>query len=231
MNGFSNRIAAGRALAEALVEKSYADPVVLALPRGGVPVGMEVARTLGAPLDLVMVRKIGVPFQPELAAAAVVNGAHPELVVNEDIAAQVGLSRKELDRLADVQLQEIRRRRQIYLKDRAQIPVEGRTAIIVDDGIATGATVRASLKAVRRRKPAKLVLAVPVAPADTLDAIRGDVDEIICLETPEFFYAIGAHYIDFGQVSDEEVVRLLAEADRAFSEKTAEPEDHDPPEI
>lgn len=231
MNGFSNRIAAGQALAEALVKKDYADPVVLALPRGGVPVGLEVARTLGAPLDLVMVRKIGVPYQPELAAAAVVNGAHPELVVNEAIAAQVGLSRKELDRLADVQLQEIKRRREIYLKDRAQVPVEGRTAIIVDDGIATGATVRAALKAVRRRKPAKLVLAVPVAPADTLDAIRGDVDEVICIETPEFFYAIGAHYIDFGQVPDEEVVRLLAEADRAFSEKAAEPEEVEPEEV
>jgi putative phosphoribosyl transferase len=230
MNGFSNRIAAGQALAKALVEKGYPDPVVLALPRGGVPVGLEVARTLGAPLDLVMVRKIGAPFQPELAAAAVVNGEHPELVVNEDIAAHAGLSRKELDRLADVQLREIKRRREIYLKDRAQVPVEGRTAIIVDDGIATGATVRAALKAVRRRRPAKLVLAVPVAPADTLDAIRSDVDEIVCIETPEFFYAIGAHYIDFGQVSDEEVERLLAEADRAFSEKAAEPEDHKPPE-
>jgi putative phosphoribosyl transferase len=151
-------------------------------------------------------------------------------VVNEKIAALAGLSRKELDRLAEVQIREIKRRRQIYLKDRAQIPVEGRTAIIVDDGIATGATVRASLRAVRRRKPAKLVLAVPVAPADTLNAIRSDVDEIICLETPEFFYAIGAHYIDFGQVPDEEVVRLLAEADRVLSEKTAEPDDQGPPE-
>jgi putative phosphoribosyl transferase len=235
MTGFNNRIAAGQALAGALVKKDYADPVVLALPRGGVPVGLEVARTLGAPLDLVMVRKIGVPYQPELAAAAVVNGAHPELVVNEDIAAHTGLSRKELDRLAGVQLEEIKRRRKIYLEDRAQVPIEGRTAIIVDDGIATGATVRAALKAVRRLKPAKLVLAVPVAPADTLDALRGDVDEIICLETPEFFYAIGAHYIDFGQVPDAEVVRLLAEADRVLSEKAAKPEEvvpeeNEPPE-
>jgi len=230
MNGFSDRIAAGRALAKALVERNYPDPVVLALPRGGVPVGLEVARALGAPLDLVMVRKIGVPFQPELAAAAVVNGAHPEIVVNEEIAAHAGLSRNELDRLADVQLQEIKRRRGIYLKDRAQVPVEGRMAIVVDDGIATGATVRAALKAVRRQRPAKLVLAVPVAPADVLEALSGDVDEIICLETPEFFYAIGAHYIDFGQVSDEEVVRLLAEADRAYPEVVVEQEDHGPPE-
>lgn len=230
MSGFSDRIAAGRALAKALVERNYSDPVVLALPRGGVPVGLAVARSLGAPLDLVMVRKIGVPYQPELAAAAVVNGAHPELVVNEEIAAQAGLSRRELDRLADMQIQEIKRRRQVYLKDRAQVPVEDRTAIIVDDGIATGATVRAALKAVRRQRPARLVLAVPVAPADTLDALRGDVDEIICLETPKFFYAIGAHYIDFNQVSDEEVVRLLAEADRAFTEKTVEPKDREPPE-
>lgn len=149
MNSFNNRIEAGQALAKELVKKNYPDPVVLALPRGGVPIGLEVARSLKAPLDLVMVRKIGVPYQPELAAAAVVNGDNPELVINESIAAHAGLDKEELDRLAERQLEEIKRRRGIYLKDRAQVSVEGRTAIVVDDGIATGATVRASLKAVR----------------------------------------------------------------------------------
>ena len=214
MTKFKNRITAGKALAKALVAKNYSDPVILALPRGGVPLGLEVARSLKAPLDLIMVRKIGVPHQPELAAAAIVNGDNPELVVNEDIAAYAGLDQDKLDRLAKTQLEEIKRRRGIYLKGRAQVSAEGRTVIVVDDGIATGATIRASLKAVRRRKPAKLVLAVPVAPVDTLEKLRAEVDELICLETPEPFYAIGAHYIDFSQVSDQEVVRLLDEADQ-----------------
>lgn len=225
MNSFNDRIEAGRALAEELAKRNYPDPVVLALPRGGVPIGLEVARSLKAPLDLIMVRKIGVPYQPELAAAAVVNGDNPELVVNERIAAQAGLDKEELDRLAEVQLEEIKRRRGIYLKDRAQVSVEGRTAIVVDDGIATGATVRASLKAVRRRKPAKLVLAVPVAPADTLESLRAEVDDLICIETPELFYAIGAHYVDFSQVPDKEVVRLLDEADRLLKESSPPEED------
>jgi len=225
MNSFNNRIEAGQALAEELAKRDYPDPVVLALPRGGVPLGLEVARSLKAPLDLVMVRKIGVPHQPELAAAAVVNGDNPELVVNEGVAAYAGLDKKELDRLAEVQLDEIKRRRGIYLKDRAQISVEGRTAIIVDDGIATGATVRASLKAVRRRKPAKLVLAVPVAPADTVESLRAEVDDLVCIETPVLFYAIGAHYVDFSQVPDEEVVRLLDEADLIIKESSPPVED------
>jgi len=218
MSGFLNRREAGRALADALVAKNYRDPVVLALPRGGVPIGIEVARALKAPLDLVMVRKIGVPYQPELAAAAVVNGDDPQLVVNESIAAQAGLSRDDLDHLAKKQLAEITRRRGIYLKGRKQISVEGRTAIVVDDGIATGATVRASLKAVRRWNPERLVLAVPVAPADTIASLRAEVDDIVCIETPEVFYAIGAHYVNFSQVSDDEVVRLLDEAERMLQE-------------
>jgi len=214
MQSFRDRIEAGRLLADELAKKEYPDPVVLALPRGGVPIGLEVARRLNAPLDLVMVRKIGVPYQPELAAAAVVNGDHPELVINEAIVAKVGLDKSEIDHLAEVQLAEIKRRRGIYLKDRAPVSVEGRTAIVVDDGIATGATVRASLKAVRRRNPEKLVLAVPVASADAIELLRAEVDDLICIETPELFYAIGAHYIDFSQVPDEEVVLLLNEADQ-----------------
>jgi putative phosphoribosyl transferase len=223
MSGFLNRAQAGRALARLLLAKGYADPVILALPRGGVPVALEIVRALGAPLDLVMVRKIGVPYQPELAAGAVVNGDHPQIVVNENIAAEAGVSHDEIRKIADAQLDEIRRRHGIYLKGRAQVPVEGRTAIIVDDGIATGATTRAALKGVRRRRPAKLVLAVPVAPADTLAKLRPDVDDIICVETPDFFYAIGAHYVDFTQVSDSEVVRMLEQADRMTGGEPAEP--------
>jgi len=218
MKRFSDRTEAGRKLAALITARAYADPVVLALPRGGVTVGLEIARVLRAPLDLVMVRKIGVPHQPELAAAAVVNGNHPEIVVNREIAAQAGLSRADIDELAEGQLAEIRRRRAIYLKGRAQVPLAGRTAIVVDDGIATGATMRAALKAVRRKAPARLVLAVPVAPPDTVTRLSADVDEIICPETPAFFYAIGAHYVDFTQVEDDAVVRMLDEAARLLDE-------------
>ncbi|MDF2141766.1 phosphoribosyltransferase family protein [Paenirhodobacter sp. CAU 1674] len=214
MTRFADRTEAGKALAAELAAKGYKDPVVLALPRGGVPVAIEVARALHAPMDLVMVRKIGLPHQPELAAAAIVNGDHPQLAINEAVVAHAGLSREDLDRLAQVQLAEIRRRRAFYLKDRASVPVEGRTVIVVDDGIATGATMRASLQAVRLRKPARLVLAVPVAAPDTLEELRAGVDEVVCLLRPRALIAVGAHYVDFGQTSDEEVVRLMDEAER-----------------
>lgn len=212
MSHYQNRTEAGKALAEALAPREFEDPVILALPRGGVPVAIEVARALKAPMDLVMVRKIGVPRQPELAAAAIVNGDTPQIVVNEDIAAYVGLSHDDIEHLAQTQLEEIARRRAVYLKDRASVPVEGRTAIVVDDGIATGATMRASLKALRQRGPAKLVLAVPVAASDTLEDLRAEVDEAICLYEPRPLYGIGAHYADFSQTSDEEVIRLMDEA-------------------
>ena len=214
MSGFMDRAEAGRRLAELLADKGYADPVVLALPRGGVPVGLEVARALKAPLDLVMVRKLGVPYQPELAAGAVVNGSNPEIVVNDEVAKHAGLSQEDLEEMAEVQLEEIRRRRDIYLRGRAQAEVAGRTAIIVDDGIATGATTRAAIRGIRQRSPAKLVLAVPVAPRDAVERLREEVDDIVCAETPEFFYAIGAHYVDFRQLEDDEVVRMLDEAER-----------------
>ncbi|MBT8476595.1 MAG: phosphoribosyltransferase [Alphaproteobacteria bacterium] len=211
MSRYKNRVVAGQALAEALAERGYPDPIVLALPRGGVPVGAEVARALGAPLDLVMVRKIGVPTQPELAAAAVVNGDHPEVVLNDEVMRMAGLDRADIDRLAATQLDEIKRRRVLYFRGRSRKDIAGKTAIVVDDGVATGATTRAALIAVRRQKPARLVLAVPVGPADTLAELKGDVDDLICLETPRFFHAIGVHYADFSQVSDDEVVRILDE--------------------
>lgn len=211
---FRDRTEAGRLLAGRLTEMQFADPIVYALPRGGVPVAFEVARALGAPLDLVLVRKIGVPFQPELAAGAVVDGDRPEIVVNEEVARMAGLDRSQIEEMAQEKLTEIERRRTLYLKDRAQPAVEGRDAVVIDDGIATGATVRASLRALANRGAKRVILAVPVAPQDTLQALTRECDEIVCLDQPEPFYAIGLHYADFTQTTDEEVVALLEDAAR-----------------
>ncbi len=210
----SNRQDAGRRLARELLRFRGSDVVVLALPRGGVPVGFEIAQALDAPLDLVLVRKIGAPFQRELAVAAVVDGETPETVTNEDVLAELSLTPDYVREEAAHELREIERRRRLYLEGRPPLPVEGRTAIVVDDGIATGATMRAALRAVRRRRPARLVLAVPVAPPDTIEELRGEVDEVVCLATPAFFGAIGAFYDDFRQLEDDEVRELLARAAR-----------------
>jgi putative phosphoribosyl transferase len=209
---FADRTEAGRLLAERLRHLAAEHPVVLALPRGGVPVGLEIARALQAPLDLVLVRKIGAPFQPELALGAVVDGDRPETVLNEEIVRALGVPESYLAEASARQLEEIERRRARYLAGRTRVPVEGRTAIVVDDGIATGATMEAALHATRRAKPRRLVLATPVAPPDTLERLRPETDEVVCLATPEFFPAIGAFYRDFRQVSDDEVVELLRRA-------------------
>jgi len=209
---FRDRSQAGKRLAAELRRFASRSPVVLALPRGGVPVGVEVAAALAAPLDLVLVRKIGAPHQPELAAAAVVDGEQMEIVVNEDVVAGLGLPAGYIEQQAKRQVEEIERRRRLYLGGRERVAVEGKTAVVVDDGIATGATMRAALRAVRRRKPAHLVLAVPVAPPETIEALRHEVDEVVCLVTPEGFYAIGQFYDDFGQVEDDEVKELLERA-------------------
>jgi putative phosphoribosyl transferase len=207
---FRDRAEAGRALAKRLLEKNYERPVVLALPRGGVPLAVEVTKALGAPLGIVLVRKIGIPLQPELAVAAVVDGGHPETVVNEDVRRLVDVSDEYLEEAKARALAEIDRRRQLYLKGRAGVAIEGATAIVIDDGVATGATVRAALKALRRRKPKRLVLAIAVAPPDTVELLRAEVDDIICLQTPEPFYAISPYFRDFSQVTDQEVIALLA---------------------
>jgi predicted phosphoribosyltransferase len=207
---FIDRMDAGRQLAKALARYKAQRPVVLALPRGGVPVAAEVATVLDAPLDLILVRKIGVPFQPELAMGAVVDGGKPVIVRNEDVISLTGVSEREFNATCDQQIAEIERRRKLYLGNRPHPQIAGRTVIVVDDGIATGATTRAALQAIRMRKPSKLVLAVPVAPTESLKELRGEADEIICLEDYEDFGAIGLFYSDFRQVSDTEVIEILA---------------------
>jgi putative phosphoribosyl transferase len=208
-----NRTEAGRLLAQAVAERlpdtRGDDAVVLALPRGGVPVAAEIARLLGAPLDLLFVRKIGLPWQRELAYAAVVDGDPPSLVLNEELAADCPQDEAWLDAEMQSELAEIARRRRAYLGGRAPLAVDGRTAILVDDGLATGTTARAALQALRARAPARLVLAVPVAPADTLERLAPDVDALVCLAAPEPFHAIGLHYRDFHQLDDAEVRALL----------------------
>ena len=207
---FIDRTDAGRQLAKALARYKKQQPIVLALPRGGVPVAAEVATKLDAPLDLILVRKIGVPFQPELAMGAVVDGAEPVIVRNEEVIQLCGVSETDFNAIRDEQLAEIERRRKLYLGDRPHPTISGRTVIVVDDGIATGATTRAALHAISMRKPSKLVLAVPVAPTETLKKLRGEADDIVCLEDYEDFGAIGLFYSDFRQVSDTEVIALLA---------------------
>ena len=212
----ANRTEAGRALAQRLLGMALPAPiVVLALPRGGVPVGAEIARALKAPLDLLLVRKIGAPWQRELAVAAVVEGQPPDIVLDEETMALTGVDQAYVEAEAVQELTEIERRRAAYLQGRAPIGVDGATVIVVDDGIATGTTVRAALKALRRRHPARLVLAVPVAPSDTLAQLRGEVDDIVCLAEPHPFHAIGLHYGDFHQVGDDEVLAALASANAA----------------
>ncbi len=219
---FVDRSVAGQALAAMLAERALVDPIVLAMPRGGVPVALEVANRLHAPLDLVLVRKIGVPYQPELAAGAVVDGGEPEIVVNADVLAATGMTRADIEDLANIELAEIERRRRVYLSGRAPQRLKGRTVIVVDDGIATGASIRAALAALRRKQPKRLILAVPVAPAETIERLQADVDEIVCLKTPEPFYAIGLHYEDFHQVPDDEVIRSLQLA-QSRADRTADP--------
>ena len=206
---FRNRSDAGRQLAKALAGYKDQQPVILALPRGGVPVAAQVAAALNAPLDLILVRKIGVPFQPELAMGAVVDGGVPIVVRNEDVIRLAGIDESEFQAVCDDELAEIERRRQRYLGSRKHVDVSGRTAIVIDDGIATGATTRAALRATRMRKPKRLVLAVPVAPTESLSALHGDADDVVCLEDHEPFGAIGVYYADFSQVPDEEVIEIL----------------------
>ncbi|MDH2399269.1 phosphoribosyltransferase [Bradyrhizobium sp. SSUT18] len=206
---FADRREAGRRLAPLLMKYKDQHPVVLALPRGGVPVAFEVAQALIAPLDVALVRKIGAPGHDELGLGAVVDGAHPQIVLNDEIVRAVQPGNAYLEAETSRQLAEIERRRHLYRDGEPPIDVAGRTAIVIDDGIATGGTVKAVLKALARAKPSRLVLAVPVAPKDSLADLNSEADEIICLATPDPFYAVGLNYRDFRQTSDQEVVELL----------------------
>ena len=207
---FANRSEAGRLLAGRLLREHIQPPVVVvALPRGGVPVAVEVARSLHAPLDLLHVRKIGAPWQRELAVAAIVDGDRPEVVIDEALCGATGADRAYIDRQADLEWREIERRRRVYPRGSGPRDLAQATAILVDDGIATGTTVRAALKALRRRKAARVVLAVPVAAHDTLMALSPLCDRVVCLAEPQHLGAVGRHYVDFHQVSDDELIAAL----------------------
>jgi putative phosphoribosyl transferase len=209
---FRDRKDAGERLAAQLLHLKDRSPVVLALPRGGVAIGAEIARLLGALLDIVLVRKIGVPWQKELALGAVADGGAPEIFIDERMAEALAIPGDYVREETARQLAELERRRESYCAGRPPVEIAGRTAIVVDDGIATGATMRVALRAVRRQGPAWLVLAAPVAAAETLAALSGEADETVCVAAPQGLGAIGYYYDDFHQLSDEEVTALLAAA-------------------
>lgn len=214
---FDNRAAAGRLLAQRLLQYKDQRPVVLALPRGGVPVGLEVARALAAPLDLVLVRKIGAPHNEEFAIGAITDGDHPMEFINPHLVRRLGISPGWLNEAKAACLAEIERRRKTWLGDHAPADIAGHTAIVVDDGVATGATMRAALLATRARKPARVVLAVPVAAPDSLAELRREADEAVYLDAPENFLAVGQFYRQFPQLRDAQVTALLAEAQALHS--------------
>ncbi|WP_298216032.1 phosphoribosyltransferase [Acidocella sp.] len=209
---FTDRSDAGRQLGARLREMGLELPVIYALPRGGVPVAIEIAKALGAPLDLLLVRKIGAPGAPELAIGAVAEGAPPGTVRNSEIMAHAGADDAFFTRAQQHELKEMERRRALYLQGRERISPAGRTAIIVDDGLATGATAKAALDALRRQGAAKTVLAVPVAPVDTLAEMAAHADHTVCLYPARRFHGVGSFYDDFHQLTDEETIGLLREA-------------------
>lgn len=207
---FADRIDAGKQLARALAGYRNRRPAVLALPRGGVPVAAEIAEALHAPLELILVRKLGVPGQPELAMGAIADGEPPVVVLNDRVLNEVDMEQRELDAVYRRELAEIERRKSTYLGGRRPLDLSGCTAIVVDDGIATGSTMRAALGAVRNRKPKSIVLAVPVAPVETVRKMRTEVDDVVCLEEYDEFRAIGLCYENFAQLSDTDVIAILA---------------------
>jgi putative phosphoribosyl transferase len=207
---FKDREHAGTLLAERLAGYAGEEPLILALPRGGVPVAFEISRRLGAPLDVFIARKLGAPGQPELGIGAVAQGG--TRVLNRGIVRQLGIPDDYLERVAAREEQEVERRLRLLRGDRPEPEVEGRTVILVDDGLATGVTARAAIEALRRRSARRIVLAVPVCAAQTAGWIEAEVEDLVALETPSDLYAIGFWYEDFEQVSDEEVIRLLERA-------------------
>jgi predicted phosphoribosyltransferase len=216
---FHDRRDAGRRLAQKLTAFAGAAPVlVLALPRGGVPVGFEVARALGAPLDVFLVRKLGVPGREELAMGAVATGG--VRVLNQDVVQGLGIPDEAIETVTARELEELNRRARAYRGDRPPPAVRGRTIILIDDGLATGSTMRAAIAALRQQQPARIIVAVPVASADTCAELKADVDDLVCAVTPEPFYAVGLWYEDFSQITDEETHELLVQAAQENGEET-----------
>jgi predicted phosphoribosyltransferase len=209
---FVDRRDAGRQLAQRVAVLTLKEPIVYALPRGGVPVAAEIAAALQAPLDLILVRKLGAPLQPELAVGAIVDGAEPELVINDEIARETGADQHFIAEACKRELAEIERRRARYLGNRPRTNPLGRTVVVVDDGIATGATTIAALRALKKRGAARRIVAVPVAPPDTVQRLRQEADEVICLMQPAHFWGISGFYLDFHQLDDTEVTRALDSA-------------------
>jgi predicted phosphoribosyltransferase len=208
---FQDRRQAGRVLAARLgAYAGRSDVVVLALPRGGVPVGYEVARALGAPLDVFVVRKLGVPGHEELAMGAIASGGFR--VLNDAVVQALAIPDQEIDRVAAAELVELRRRERLYRGDGPPVAVGGRTVVLVDDGLATGSSMRAAAAALRRLGPARLVVAAPVGASETCDLLRSEADEVVCATTPEPFRAVGLWYADFAPTGDQEVRDLLSAA-------------------
>ena len=214
---FKDRQEAGQILANKLSNYAKQNVIVLGLPRGGVPVAFEVAKALKATLDVYVVRKLGVPGHEELAMGAIASG--DVRILNKPAIADLLISEEEIEAETRKEREELKRRELLYRDDRPPLDVTNRTVILVDDGIATGSTIKAAIAALKKQKAGRIVVAVPVAPASTIEEIKGDVDEVICVSSPEFFYAISLWYDEFPQTSDEEVRELLKKAE--MKEETA----------
>jgi putative phosphoribosyl transferase len=210
---FINRKEAGRSLAGRLEHLRGEDLVVLGLPRGGVPVAYEVAVALEAPLDVIVVRKLGVPGDPELAMGAIGEGG--VRIVNESVLSMAGVRGEQLRKVEERERKELERRARLFRGEQERVPLAGRVALIVDDGIATGSTVRAAAQVARAQGAARVVVAAPVAPTETRSRLEADADEVVLVETPEPFFAIGQFYVDFTQTADEEVTDILTRAREA----------------
>jgi len=220
---FGDRREAGQKLAGRLRALGLHDPVVLALPRGGVPIGTEVARALKAPLDLVIVRKVGAPGNAELAVAAIVDGNPPEVVLNREIVEAYGLDDITLGVMADRERPEMERRRHVCRAGRPPLPVAGKTSILVDDGAATGTAMKVAIRALKRHSPREIVVALPVAPPEAVAELGREADRIVCLSEPSRFHALGYHYRDFPQLADEEVAGMLQQQEHDDQAATQSP--------
>ncbi|QAU34751.1 phosphoribosyltransferase [Janthinobacterium sp. 17J80-10] len=220
LHRFKNREEAGALLAQRLAAYAGRDDVlILALPRGGVPVGFAIAQALGLPLDIMLVRKLGVPGHEEYAMGAIASAGAS--ILHRDVINSLGITMATVEQVKRREAAELERRERLYRARRPPPSMQGRTVILVDDGLATGATMQAALQAARAGKPARVIIAVPVAPPETCHSLQGQADDIVCLQSPEFFQAVGQWYEHFDQTSDEEVIELLGRADRALAQRAA----------